>query len=83
MQEYEKHLNKLLSKRLPSPSVKSSATTVVHRSDGSALRVYTDIPQIEEFLTRPEFVISMCYRPCRENFTNVHFFASNHKSVLC
>ncbi|XP_017630746.1 uncharacterized protein LOC108473591 [Gossypium arboreum] len=58
IQEYEKHLNKLQSKRLPSLSIKSSATTVVHRSDGSALRVYTDIPQIEEFLTRPEFVIT-------------------------
>lgn len=37
-----------------------SATNSVCRSDGGALRVYTDIPQVEEFLTRPEFVISMC-----------------------
>ncbi|XP_073317315.1 uncharacterized protein [Primulina huaijiensis] len=27
-------------------------------SDGSALHVYTDIPQVEELLTRPEFVIT-------------------------
>ncbi|XVE97892.1 hypothetical protein REPUB_Repub03eG0058000 [Reevesia pubescens] len=31
---------------------------VVRHSDGSALRVYTDIPHVEEFLTRPEFVIT-------------------------
>ncbi|XP_022731024.1 tubulin--tyrosine ligase-like protein 12 [Durio zibethinus] len=58
IQEYEKHLNKLQSKSLPSVPIKSSTTIVVHRSDGSSLRVYTDVPQVEEFLTRPEFVIT-------------------------
>lgn len=37
----------------------SSPTSSLLRSDGSALRVYTDIPQVEEFLTRAEFIISM------------------------
>ncbi|XVE53987.1 hypothetical protein DITRI_Ditri03aG0046700 [Diplodiscus trichospermus] len=58
IKEYEKHHNKLQSKRLPSMPVKSSTTSAVRCSDGSALRVYTDIPQVEEFLTRPEFVIT-------------------------
>jgi len=35
------------------PSTKS-----IRPSDGRALRVYTDIPHVEEFLTRPEFVLS-------------------------
>ncbi|KAE8682930.1 hypothetical protein F3Y22_tig00111234pilonHSYRG00209 [Hibiscus syriacus] len=58
IQEYEKHFNNLQSKSLPSLPVNSSAPSVVRRIDGSALRVYTDIPQVEEFLTRPEFVIT-------------------------
>ncbi|KAL4297644.1 hypothetical protein GQ457_12G022040 [Hibiscus cannabinus] len=58
IQEYEKHFNKLQSKILPSLPINSSAPSVVRCGDGSALRVYTDIPQIEEFLTRPEFVIT-------------------------
>ncbi|OMO91799.1 Tubulin-tyrosine ligase [Corchorus olitorius] len=56
--EYEKHRNKLQSKSLPSVPIKPSTTTAVRRSDGGALRVYTDIPQVEEFLTRPEFAIT-------------------------
>ncbi|KAE8664349.1 hypothetical protein F3Y22_tig00112800pilonHSYRG00050 [Hibiscus syriacus] len=38
--------------------VNSSSPGVVRRSDGSALCVYSDIPQVEEFLTQPEFVIT-------------------------
>lgn len=66
-QEYEKHHNKLQSRSLPSLPIESSLTSGVCRSDGSALCVYTDIPQVEEFLTRPEFVISMCSCPCMGN----------------
>lgn len=60
LQEYEKHCQKLQSKSLISPSVQSSATRSIHHTDGSPLRVYTDLPHVEEFLTRLEFVISMC-----------------------
>lgn len=35
-----------------------SVTGTILPSDGHPLRVFTDIPQIEEFLTRPEFVLS-------------------------
>lgn len=39
---------------------KSSTTKSLYHGDKHVLRVYTDIPQVEEFLTRPEFEISMC-----------------------
>ncbi|KAL4613775.1 hypothetical protein ACB092_07G004600 [Castanea dentata] len=55
--EYEKHCQKLQSKSLISPSVQSSTTRSIHHTDGSPLRVYTDLPHVEEFLTRSEFVI--------------------------
>ncbi|XP_021276458.1 LOW QUALITY PROTEIN: tubulin--tyrosine ligase-like protein 12 [Herrania umbratica] len=58
IQEYKKHHNKLQSRSLPSVPIKSSSISGVHCSDGSVLRVYTDMPQVEEFLTRPEFVIT-------------------------
>ncbi|GLT81160.1 hypothetical protein SLA2020_525630 [Shorea laevis] len=58
IQEYQMHCSKLHSKKLPLLTMKSSATSRLHRDDGSALRVYTDIPHVEEFLTRPEFVIT-------------------------
>lgn len=60
LQEYEKHCQKLQSKSLISPSVQSSTTRSINHTDGSPLRVYTDLPHVEEFLTRSEFVISMC-----------------------
>ncbi|KAL2501429.1 tubulin-tyrosine ligase [Forsythia ovata] len=58
IQEYEKYRVKLQSTKFSPLPVERSATNSVRRSDGSALRVYTDIPQVEEFLTRPEFVIT-------------------------
>lgn len=58
MQEYEKHCQKLQFKSLSYTPTKSSNTESLHRSDGCASRVYTDIPYVEEFLTRTEFVIS-------------------------
>lgn len=60
LQEYEKCKNKLQSIKIASPIQGSSITSSLHHRDGSALRVYADIPQVEEYLTRPEFVISMC-----------------------
>ncbi|KAH9804622.1 tubulin--tyrosine ligase-like protein 12 [Citrus sinensis] len=56
--EYEKHCQKLQFKSLSYTPTKSSNTESLHRSDGCASRVYTDIPYVEEFLTRTEFVIT-------------------------
>ncbi|CBI27809.3 uncharacterized protein LOC100266448 isoform X2 [Vitis vinifera] len=56
--EYEKHCQKLQSKCCLSPSIKPSTDRCSISSGGHALRVYTDIPQVEEFLTRPEFLIT-------------------------
>ncbi|CAI9100721.1 OLC1v1037881C1 [Oldenlandia corymbosa var. corymbosa] len=56
--EYEKHKMKLQSKKHQPPPLGSCASDRLSRSDGTALRVYSDIPQVEEFLTRPEFVIT-------------------------
>ncbi|XP_058001912.1 uncharacterized protein LOC110640426 isoform X2 [Hevea brasiliensis] len=58
IQEYEKFYQKLQIKNLTPLPVKSSSTRHLCCSDGRPLHVYTDIPQVEEFLTRPEFVIT-------------------------
>ncbi|MCD9560626.1 hypothetical protein HAX54_019343 [Datura stramonium] len=58
IKEYEKYKNKLQSVEIASPIKGSSLTSSLFRGDGSALRVYADIPQVEEYLTRPEFVIT-------------------------
>nr|GMC58963.1 tubulin--tyrosine ligase-like protein 12 [Ipomoea batatas] len=58
LQEYESYRQKLQSTKFTSPLQESSVTSTLYRADGSALRVYTDIPHVEEFLNRPEFVIT-------------------------
>lgn len=58
IKEYEKYKNKLQLVKIASPIQGSSITSSLCRGDGSALRVYADIPQVEEYLTRPEFVIT-------------------------
>ncbi|KAJ8750695.1 hypothetical protein K2173_015876 [Erythroxylum novogranatense] len=58
IKEYEKLCLKLRSKSLTCLPAKSPSTRSLRRGDGHALRVYTDIPQVEEYLTRPEFVIT-------------------------
>ncbi|OIT03544.1 PREDICTED: tubulin--tyrosine ligase-like protein 12 isoform X1 [Nicotiana attenuata] len=58
IKEYEKYKNKLQSNKFVSPVQGSSVTNSLCHGDGSALRVYTDIPPVEEYLTRPEFVIT-------------------------
>ncbi|KAA8523324.1 hypothetical protein F0562_009747 [Nyssa sinensis] len=58
VKEYEKHWQKLQSISFCSPPMKSPATASLLRSNGSALRVYTDVPPVEEFLTRPEFIFT-------------------------
>lgn len=59
-QEYEKHIRNLQSKVLASPISQTMVNTEgLQQSKGGTLHVYTDNPQVEEFLDRPEFVISM------------------------
>ncbi|XP_054822693.1 uncharacterized protein LOC129320996 [Prosopis cineraria] len=59
VQEYEKHHKKLQSKTLIPPTMRSSDTrTISHDLGGRPLLVYTDIPQVVEFLTHPGFAIS-------------------------
>lgn len=59
MQKYGRYWNKLQSKKSSFPPIQPCPTGSLPRNDGSPLRVYTDIPHVEEFLTRPKFVISM------------------------
>ena len=62
MQRYERHWNELQSGKITISSAQQpSLTKSLLHDDGRALRVYTDIPHVEENLTRPEFVLSMCY----------------------
>ncbi|XP_010557663.1 PREDICTED: tubulin--tyrosine ligase-like protein 12 [Tarenaya hassleriana] len=56
--EFEKYQQKLQSQSFQTLPVKPPVTRSIHNNDGSPLRVYTDVPQVEEFLTRPEFVIT-------------------------
>ncbi|XP_052181367.1 uncharacterized protein LOC127794380 [Diospyros lotus] len=56
--QYEKHRQKLQSTRFVCQPVKPSRTSSLLHSQGSILRVFTDIPQVEELLTRPEFAIT-------------------------
>ncbi|XP_078433351.1 tubulin-tyrosine ligase isoform X2 [Wolffia australiana] len=58
IQEFLKYQEKLLSRKLPSPREASTMTTSALLADGRPLRVYTDIPQVEDYLRRPEFVLS-------------------------
>lgn len=64
-QEFEKHNQKLGSTSLIPPTVQSSETRSIHQPDGRPLRVYTDIPHVEENLTHPEFAISK-FNACLE-----------------
>ncbi|KAH9609980.1 hypothetical protein KSS87_007366 [Heliosperma pusillum] len=54
---YERRLQKLQSKCFAAPLTESlSPPCMLHHQN--PLRVYTDIPQVEEFLNRPEFAIT-------------------------
>ncbi|KAI3694429.1 hypothetical protein L1987_77394 [Smallanthus sonchifolius] len=57
IREYEKHWQNL---RSTSSSLvnKSSTTCSLAHSDGHPLRVYTDIPSVEDILTHPGFIIT-------------------------
>ncbi|CAD5317472.1 unnamed protein product [Arabidopsis thaliana] len=56
--EFEKYQQKLQAKAFESKPSNPSVSRSIQHSDGSPLLVYTDLPQVEEFLTRPEFVIT-------------------------
>ncbi|KAL5995106.1 hypothetical protein ACLOJK_025164 [Asimina triloba] len=56
--EYEKYLQQLCPKALCPPCMGVTRTQSILPNDGCPLKVYTDIPQVEEFLTRTEFVIA-------------------------
>ncbi|XP_061352507.1 uncharacterized protein LOC133297391 [Gastrolobium bilobum] len=58
IQEYEKHNQKLQCTRFISPTMQSSETKSIRQPDGRPLRVYTDVPHVEEYLTHPEFAIT-------------------------
>ncbi|KAJ4953775.1 hypothetical protein NE237_030607 [Protea cynaroides] len=55
IKEYEKYHKQLCPRTSVSPCIEASKTGSLLRSAGHTLRVYTDLPQVEEFLTRPEF----------------------------
>ncbi|XP_020526121.1 tubulin--tyrosine ligase-like protein 12 [Amborella trichopoda] len=56
--EYEKFCQQLHANKYSHPGIKASLTTSILPSNQRSLHVYTDVPQVEEFLTRPEFVIT-------------------------
>jgi len=60
IQEFRRYQEQLQSNSIcSSTKIKETPSTKsVRPSDGRALRVYTDIPHVEEFLTRPEFVLT-------------------------
>ncbi|CAN6290484.1 unnamed protein product [Urochloa humidicola] len=60
IQEFRKYQEQLRSNSICSSTKTKEipSTKSVCPSDGRALRVYTDIPHVEEFLTRPEFVLT-------------------------
>ncbi|KEH37583.1 putative tubulin-tyrosine ligase/Tubulin polyglutamylase, leucine-rich repeat domain, L [Medicago truncatula] len=57
IQEYEKYDQRLQSTSLIPPTVQSSESRSIRPHDVRPLRVYTDIPHVEEYLTHPEFAI--------------------------
>ncbi|CAA0807155.1 Unknown protein [Striga hermonthica] len=58
IKEYEQYSINLRPRKLSLPSKMPSATKSLLEMEKSVLHVYTDIPQLEEFLTRPEFVFT-------------------------
>ncbi|KAL5219467.1 hypothetical protein ABZP36_020151 [Zizania latifolia] len=58
IQEFRKYKEQLQSSSICPTTKETPTTKSVRPSDGRALRVFTDIPHVEEFLTRPEFVLT-------------------------
>ncbi|KAF9615015.1 hypothetical protein IFM89_021586 [Coptis chinensis] len=60
IQEYENYCkqHEMANSATAFPCLEDAKTSSLIKKGGSVLRVYTDIPQVEEFLTRPEFVLA-------------------------
>ncbi|XP_050377119.1 uncharacterized protein LOC126794441 [Argentina anserina] len=58
IREYEKHRQNLRAKSFTAPPVELCPTKRLIHSEKRPLRVFSDIPQVEELLTRPEFVFT-------------------------
>lgn len=58
IQEFRKYQEQLQSTGICPSTKEKPSTKSLRPSDGRALRVFTDIPQVDEFLTRPEFVLT-------------------------
>ncbi|KAL6507667.1 hypothetical protein OROGR_023862 [Orobanche gracilis] len=58
IKEYDKYRTKLHSRKFSPLPVMPPATSSLLHTDGRLLYVYTDIPQVEEYLNRPEFVFT-------------------------
>ncbi|KAL6575373.1 hypothetical protein OROMI_012658 [Orobanche minor] len=68
IKEYGKYRTKLHSRKFfPLPVMPPATSSLLH-TDGQLLYVYTDIPQVEEYLNRPEFVFSTCLSSCPLKF---------------
>lgn len=57
-QEFKNYKHQLESKALCPTNKVPPITIGIHPNNGHHLYVYTDIPQVEEFLSRPEFVLT-------------------------
>ncbi|KAL6660212.1 hypothetical protein ACP70R_002334 [Stipagrostis hirtigluma subsp. patula] len=60
IQEFRKYQEQLQSSSIcaSTKTKQTPSTKSIRPSDGRALRVFTDIPHVEEFLTRPDFVLT-------------------------
>ncbi|XP_072978596.1 uncharacterized protein [Typha angustifolia] len=58
IQEFRKYKGQPESKSICPSTKKTPQTKSILPCDGRALRVFTDIPHVEEFLRRPEFVLT-------------------------
>nr|XP_010936909.1 tubulin--tyrosine ligase-like protein 12 isoform X2 [Elaeis guineensis] len=58
MREFKKYCQQLESREFLVSVMEALTTRSIRPSDGRARLVYTDIPQVEEFLTRPEFILT-------------------------
>ncbi|XP_004288983.1 PREDICTED: tubulin--tyrosine ligase-like protein 12 [Fragaria vesca subsp. vesca] len=58
IREYEKHWQNLRAESLRPPPMETCPTKSLKHTEKRPLRVYSDIPQVEELLTRPDFVFT-------------------------
>ncbi|GAB2219246.1 hypothetical protein Drorol1_Dr00006879 [Drosera rotundifolia] len=78
---YERHLQKLQAKHPVSPPVQSlKASSLIH-GYSKHLCVYTDNPQVEEWLTRPEFVTTSNPKEADIIWTSMQIDEDTRKAV--